>query len=174
MTTATVTFDLDVLNPIFDFVLPKVKEDDREEIKHDSIVRILTAIRDNKIKSDLFTFSHTVIRRTVTDYYRKKGNMINSNSTSVNFCDGADEDQGSTVDYFSYETREVGYDMSDVRNSYLVNIGEFTKQERKIVDYMLFTEDGMDMKPTEIANLLGIHKSHASRAMKTLKRVCQA
>ncbi|MWV43072.1 sigma-70 family RNA polymerase sigma factor [Paenibacillus sp. HJL G12] len=168
------TFDPNRLNPIFDFFLPKVKEEDREDVKSDSILRILTAVEKRTIKSDIFTFAHTIVQRTVFDYYRQKNRKITKASISVNFCDGADEESGSTIDYFSYEVEEVGYHLSDVRYDYLIHITDFTPQERKIIDYMLFVEEGMDMKPTEISNQLGLNKSHASRAMKKLKKVCRA
>jgi RNA polymerase sigma factor (sigma-70 family) len=167
-------FDINILNPIFDYVLTGVKEADREEVKHDSIVRILTALSDGKIQKDIFNFSHTVIQRTVFDYYRKKTRKITTNSTLVNFNDGADEEVGSTVEFFSYETDEQGYGIAEVRIDYLNNIDKFTKQEQKVIDFMLFTEEGMDMSLTEISNQLGVHKSHATRAMQKLKKVCQA
>lgn len=172
--TTVANFDINILNPIFDFVLTGVKEADREDVKQDSIVRILTAISKGKVQKDIFNFSYTVIQRTVYDYYRKKKRKITTNSILVNFCDGADEEEGSTVDYFTYETDEKGYDIADVRNDYFNNIDEFTKQEQKIIDFMLFTEEGMGMKPTEISNFLRLNKSHASRAMNKLRKVCQA
>jgi len=168
------TFDPNRLKPIFDFFLPRVKEEDREDVKSDSILRILTAVEKRKIKSDIFTFAHTIVQRTVFDYYRQKNRKIAQASILVNFCDGADDEMGSTIDYFSYQVKEAGYDLSDVRNDYYCHISEFTPQERKIIDYMLFMEEGMGMKPTEISNRLGVNKSHASRAMNKLKKICQA
>lgn len=164
--------DIGILNPIFDFVLSGVHIADREDVKHDSIVRILTAMNKGAIKKDLFTFSYTVIRRTVMDYYRKKRRMIIQKSTMVHFCDGADDEKGSTVDHFYGVDYEVGYGLADVRNDYLFHKHLFTNQEQKIISYMLFTEDGIDMKPTQISNQLGLNKSHASRAMNKLKHVC--
>jgi RNA polymerase sigma factor (sigma-70 family) len=173
--TSDVTFDLQKIEPIFNFMLGKVNVNDRKDIMHDAIVKILEAIENNKINTSLYSFSHTVVRRTVTDYYRRKYNMINSNSISVHWSDGIDEEKGKIGVYaFSHRSEEVGYRISDVRNSYLFNIKTFTTQERKIIDYMLYTEDGLDMKPTEISNMLGINKSHASRAMSKLRKVCQA
>jgi RNA polymerase sigma factor (sigma-70 family) len=175
MTTQTTVanFDINSLKPIFSFVLKGVRQEDREEVKAEAVLRILTAIDKGQVKKDIFTFSHTVVQRAVYDYYRKNNRMITKNSTLVNYCDGADEEQGSTVDFFSYATEEVGYGLSDVKTDYLNNLSEFTPQQRKIIDFMLFTEEGMDMKPTEISNLLGLDKSHASRAMNKLKKVCQ-
>jgi RNA polymerase sigma factor (sigma-70 family) len=172
-TTSVSNFDLNALTPIFNFVLKGVRQEDREDVKSESIVRILTAVDKGNIKKDLFTFAHTVVQRTVFDYYRKNNRMITKSSTLVNFCDGADEEQGSTVDYFSQRDIEHGYGLSDVKNDYLNNKSVFTPQESRIIDYMLFTEEGMDMKPTEISNMMGLNKSHASRAMNKLKKVCQ-
>ncbi|XOS93650.1 hypothetical protein ACLMAB_09485 [Brevibacillus laterosporus] len=90
----------------------------------------------------------------------------------VHFCDGADDEKGSTTDYFYGVDYEVGYGLADVRNDYLFHKHLFTNQEQKIISYMLFTEDGIDMKPTQISNQLGLNKSHASRAMNKLKHVC--
>lgn len=176
MTTQTTVqnFDIDTLKPIFNFVLKGVRYEDREEVKAEAVLRILTAIDKGQVKKDVFTFSHTVVQRTVYDYYRKNNRMITKNSTLVNYCDGADEEMGSTIDYFSQAVEEIGYGLADVKNDYLNNISEFTPQQRRIIDFMLFTEEGMDMKPTEISNLLGIDKTHASRAMTKLKKVCRA
>lgn len=175
MTTQTTisNFDIKSLTPIFKFILKGVRSEDREEVQSEAVLRILTAIDKGQVKKDIFTFSHTVVQRAVFDYYRKNNRMINKNSTSVNFCDGADEEYGSTIDYFSYATEEIGYGLSDVKTDYLNNLCMFTPQQRRIIDFMLFTEEGIDMKPTEISNLLGLNKSHASRAMKTLKKLCQ-
>jgi len=174
MTTSKVAnFNIESLTPIFNFILRGVRQDERDEVKSEAVLRILTAIDKGHVKKDMFAFSHTVVRRTVYDYYRRNNRMISKNSTSVNFCDGADEEKGSTIDYFSYATEEVGYSLSDVRNDYINNINEFTPQQRRILVHMLFTEDGMDMKPAEIANYLGLDKSHASRAMSKLRKVCQ-
>ncbi|OBZ11874.1 RNA polymerase subunit sigma-24 [Bacillus sp. FJAT-27264] len=172
--TTVQNFNIESMTPIFNFVLKGVRHEDREEVRSEAVLRVLTAINGGKIKKDVFTFAHTVVQRTVYDHYRRNNRLITKNSTSVNFCDGADEEHGSTIDYFSYATVDVGFGLSDVKNDYLNNISEFTTQERKIMDFMLFTEEGMDMKPTEISNMLGINKSHASRAMNKLKKVCQA
>lgn len=172
--TTVANFDIETLTPIFNFVLKGVKHEDREEVKSEAVLRILTAIDKRQVKKDVFTFSHTVVQRAVYDYYRKNNRMITKNSTLVNYCDGADEEQGSTIDFFSYATEEVGYGLSDVKTDYLNNHSEFTPQQRRIIDFMLFTEGGIDMKPTEISNLLGLDKSHASRAMSKLKKLCQS
>ncbi|WP_434750818.1 sigma-70 family RNA polymerase sigma factor [Paenibacillus amylolyticus] len=175
MTTQTTiaNFDIESLTPIFKFILKGVRSEDREEVQSEAVLRILTAIDKGQVKKDIFTFSHTVVQRAVFDYYRKNNRMINKNSTYVHFCDGADEEHGSTIDYFSYATEEIGYGLSDVKTDYLNNLCMFTPQQRRIIDFMLFTEEGIDMKPTEISNLLGLNKSHASRAMNTLKKLCQ-
>lgn len=170
---AVSNFSIETLAPIFNYVLRGVRYEDREEVKSEAVLRILTAIDQNKVKKDVFSFSHTVVQRTVYDYYRKNNRMITKRSTLVNYCDGADEDRGSTIDYFSYPTEEAGYGLSDVRIDYLNHIDEFTPQQRKILNFMLFTEEGIAMKPTEISNQLGLDKSHASRAMSKLKQICQ-
>lgn len=167
------SFDIESLTPIFNFVLKGVKFEDREEVKSEAVLRILTAIDKGQVKKDVFTFSHTVVQRAVYDYYRKNNRMIWKNSTLVNYCDGADEDRGSTIDYFTYATEEVGYSLSDVKMDYLNSLSKFTPQQRRIIDFMLFTKEGMDMRPSEIASFLGMNKSHASRAMSKLKKVCQ-
>ncbi|WP_151736420.1 sigma factor ['Paenibacillus yunnanensis' Narsing Rao et al. 2020] len=172
--TTVQDFDINSLNPIFNFVLKGVRREDREDVKSESIVRILNAIENDKIKKDVFTFAHTVVQRTVYDYYRKNKRMITRASTLVNFCDGTDEERGSTNEYFSFKTEEYGYRISDIRNDYRINRSSFTAQESKIIEFMLFTEEGIDMKPTEISNHLGINKSHASRAMTKFKKLCQA
>ncbi|ALA07269.1 putative DNA-directed RNA polymerase subunit sigma-24 [Brevibacillus phage SecTim467] len=173
MQTTVATFDINSLNPILNLCLKDINRRDREDVKQDAIVRVLTVINKGVIKKNLFNCLRTVIQRTVFDYYRKKNRMIVQNSVLVNYSDGADEEKGSTIDTFSHESVEMGYELSEVKNDYLNNISKFTPQQRRVIDFMLFTEEGMDMRPTEISNLLGLDKSHASRAMKMLKQVCQ-
>lgn len=72
ITTNVSSFNPDTLNHIFNFILRGVNEEDREDVKQDSIVKILTAINKGTIKKDISTFSHTIIKRSVVDYYRKK------------------------------------------------------------------------------------------------------
>lgn len=170
---ATQNLDLNRIQPIFDHLLKGVERENRMEVMNESIIRLLEAQQREEVR-DIFTYAHTVIRRTVFDYFRKNKRMIVQATILVNFCDGADEEEGTTVDNFRYETNEAGYGLADVRNDYFNNKSVFTPQESRIIDYMLFTDEGMDMKPTEISNTLGINKSHASRAMNKLKKVCHA
>ncbi|AET59753.1 hypothetical protein HPL003_15010 [Paenibacillus terrae HPL-003] len=170
ITTNVSSFNPDTLNHIFNFILRGVNEEDREDVKQDSIVQILTAIHNGNIKKDISTFSHTVIKRSVVDYYRKKKRKITQFSTTVNFCDGTDE-EGSKANYYSVQVNDYGFKLADVKVDYLSNRSRFTKQEQRIINFMLFTEEGMDMKPAEIAHYLDIHKSHACRAVKKLREL---
>lgn len=166
-------FDINELNHIFEHILNKqVRYDDREDVKSDAVLRILEEVHKNSIKTNFISFAHTVIQRTVIEYYRKKNRMIVKNSTSVNFCDGVDKDVGSTVDFFSYKIEDKGYEMSDVRTDYLNNIGLFTKTEQLVMNELLFNKDCYDMKMSEISRRLGLDKSHATRAFKKLRKLC--
>ncbi|MBD8498870.1 sigma-70 family RNA polymerase sigma factor [Paenibacillus arenosi] len=173
MQTNISTFDISSLNQIFNVVLKGVNSRDREDVKSEAIVRVLTEIDKGSIKTNAYSFMRTVIQRTVFDYYRKNRRKITQNTLLVHYSDGEMNDLDSTVTTFTYGTTEFGYSMVELRNDYLNNISLFTAQETKIIDFMLFTEEGMGMKPTEISNLLEINKSHASRAMKKLKQICQ-
>ncbi len=66
---------------------------------------------------------------------------------------------------------DYGFKLADVKVDYLSNRNRFTKQEQRIINFMLFTEEGMDMKPAETAHYLDIHKSHACRAVKKLREL---
>lgn len=78
ITTNVSSFNPDTLNHIFNFILRGVNEEDREDVKQDSIVKILTAINKGTIKKDISTFSHTIIKRSVVDYYRKKNGKLHN------------------------------------------------------------------------------------------------
>lgn len=75
--------------------------------------------------------------------------------------------------FYSVQVHDYGFELANIRIDYMSNINKFTKQEQRIINFMLLTEEGMDMKPTEIAHYLDIHKSHASRAMKKLRTLCE-
>ncbi|MFC7561289.1 hypothetical protein ACFQY3_23690 [Paenibacillus farraposensis] len=75
------------------------------------------------------------------------------------------------ANYYSVQVNDYGFKLTEVKVDYLSNRNRFTKQEQRILNFMLFTEEGMDMKPTEIAHYLDIHKSHACRAVKKLREL---
>jgi RNA polymerase sigma factor (sigma-70 family) len=173
------TLDLNVLKPIFAFELFKVCQQDREDVKQTAILRILTSMKkydsEQLPKEKLFSFAQVIVKRTVVDYYRKTNRKIDQASTSVNFCDGGTEDSReseSMVDFFSVETEDMGYVVSDIRTDYENNSDKFTPQERRVVEYLLFNENGSGMNMAEISAELGVNKSHATRALKKLREVC--
>lgn len=175
----SLTLDVNALQPIFDFVLRPVSQDDREDVKHDSIIRLMTALekKGNKVTQDtLFSFAHSVVQKTVLDYFRKRNTKKRKDSILHNYSDDyeAIEDGGNPKDHFSAPVEEKGYVWSEIRSDYENNINQFTNQERKVIDYLLFTEEGRSMKATEITNILGLNKSHGSRAMSKLTAICCA
>lgn len=172
-----VNLNLDILKPIFDFELFKVKAQDKEDVKQTAILNILTALEkydSGQLPHDkLFSFAQVIVKRTVVDYYRRVNRKIEQNSTSVNWCDNVDEETGSGgADAFNTTVEDYGYEVADIRLDYLNNAHKFTPQERRIVEYMLFNKEGEGMELPEVYKKLGIHKSHGARALKKLREVC--
>jgi RNA polymerase sigma factor (sigma-70 family) len=173
--------DLNILKPIFDFELFKVRQQDKDDVKQTAILRILESLKnytsEELPENKLFSFAQVIVKRTVVDYYRKSGRKIEQNTTSVFFADGqagSDSDMGEATDEKSFATSadDVNYEVADIRTDYENNSHKFTPQERKIIDYLLFNENGSGMNMAEISAELGINKSHATRALKKLREVC--
>ncbi|MGG1263781.1 sigma-70 family RNA polymerase sigma factor [Brevibacillus laterosporus] len=177
MTTQNSLFNLQELQPIFDFELYKVRNQDREDVKQTAILRILDALNNPryKVTSDsLFRFSHLIVKRTVVDYYRGVGRMIEQYTTSVHYCDGNNDnelDDGN--EYFAVEVPDNGYSVADIRLDYRLNKNEFTPQQSKIIELYL-SDDGLGMSMIDVTRKLGMNKSHGSRALQKLKEVCTA
>lgn len=178
LTTNTITMDFltsKSMTKIFDFELFKVRNQDKEDVRQDCVIRIMTALKKQSVDVDkLPSFCQTVIKRTVVDYYRKTNRMIDKNSTSVFFCDGFADDGGSDEGNdmsFSATTEESGYDLIDIRLDFSLNRHRFTPTEQEVIEFMLNTEEGMSMNLAEIATELHINKSHTTRAFKKLREM---
>lgn len=181
MTTTTInanniTMDLlfsTSMNKIFNFELYKVKNQDKEDVKQDCIIRILNALKKQEVEVDkLPSFCQTIIKRTVVDYYRKSNRKIDQNSTSVFFCDGFEDGEGDdNTPSFAMESEDFGYDISDVKADFEMNHHRFTPTERTAIEYMLSNYESMSMSLAEIAVELKINKSHTTRAFKKLREI---
>lgn len=174
--TANVTvesFDASILVPIFKKNARLVKSQDQEEVWATATLRILEEINKGTVITSIKSFCGTIISRTIADYYRYNNRMISRSSTSVNFCDNSEEESRSGADAFYVAIQDFGYSLSEVRSDYEANMVMFTPRERTILDYMLYEEDALDMIPTEVARTVGLDRSHASNAVRKLKKLCQ-
>lgn len=183
MTTALINasnFTMELLNTdymkmAFRFELFKVKEQDREDVKQDCIVRILKALKKQEVPVEkLPFFCQTIIRRTVLDYYRHKNRMIDQNTMSVFFCDGYGDEEEGDIDEamsFTHEYEDYGYDLSDIRADFEKNRNKFTPTEQNVIEYMLYNQKGLSMNLAEIASELQVNKSHTTRAFKKLREI---
>lgn len=162
------------MTKIFGYELSRVSPQDREDVKQNCILEILKALRKNdNIPAEKFpSYCHTIIKRTIVDYYRKNNRHVERYSFLVHYNDGADDEKGSTVDCFTAKSVDTGYEMVDLRTDYLHNRDAFSKSERRILDYMLFNEYAMGMTIKEITDFLQIHKANGSRAIKKLRQLC--
>ena len=173
----SVTFDMlnsESMQKIFGFELRKVNKQDKEDVRQNCIVEILNAMKKNPntVPTEKFpSFCHTIIKRTVVDYYRKTNRMIDTSTTLVNYCDGADEEQGSTVEFFAYSVDDNRYDLVELQTDYYLNRDRFTNRERQVLDFMLHDPEGMSMKLAEIAQELDMNKSSATRAIQKLRNL---
>jgi len=176
--TNNVALNLDALEKIFKYELFKVKAQDKEDVKQNAIVQILTSLADPRYvvtEDTLFSFAQRIVKRTVTDYYRKNYRMIEVNSTSVHFADNVDEETGEGgSNAFNYSTEEFGYALSDLRVDFHLYEHEFSPQEKKVIDYLLYNEDAPAMQMKEITDTLGINKSYGSRAFHKLRKLANA
>ncbi|MBG9612505.1 sigma-70 family RNA polymerase sigma factor [Bacillus cereus] len=182
MNTATINFQdliIEILNSesiakIFNFELFKVRNQDKEDVKQDCILRIMKSLQQTTVPSEkLPSFCQTIIKRTVVDYYRYTNRMVEQNSTSVFYCDGFIEDDSSdnNCPTFCQESYEQGYEFSIVKADYEIHRNKFTPTEQHVIEYMLYDGLGVCMNLAEIANELKINKSHSTRALKKLRSI---
>lgn len=161
------------MNKIFSFELFKVRTQDKEDVKQDCIIRILKALKTQEVPQDkLPAFCQTIIKRTVVDYYRRTNRMIDQNSTTVFFADGyGEEENGDTSVSYAHESTDYGYDVSDIRVDFELNRSKFTPTEQEVIEYMLYSSEGLAMNLAEIAAELNVNKSHTTRAFKKLREI---
>ncbi|MCY8119557.1 sigma-70 family RNA polymerase sigma factor [Bacillus spizizenii] len=189
MTTATINpnnineITMDLLNStymkkVFNFELFKIKLQDKDDVKQDCIIQILSALKKQKVTPDnLQSFCHTIIRRTVVDYYRKTNRKIEQNSSTVFFCDGfgtedQQDDSNSANSTFAVSSEEHGYDIFNVKHDFETNRHRFTPTEQNAIEFMLSNHVSMSLSLAEIAEELQINKSHTTRAFKKLRDIC--
>lgn len=189
MTTITMTanttgtfheFSMDLISTpsmhkIFSFELFKVKAQDREDVKQECVIRIMKALKTEKVDgSKLTSFFQTLIKRTVVDYHRHANRKIDQYSDTVFFCDGFGDGEGfdaADETFTAVETDETGYGVADIKVDFELNRHKFTPTEQKVIEYMLYNSEGMAMNLVEIAAELHINKSHSTRAFKKLKEI---
>lgn len=176
--------DLNILKPIFDFELFKVRRQDKEDVKQAAILRILESMQNYSTEelpeNKLFSFAQVIVKRTVVDYYRRQSRKIEADTNYVNFCDDVKDknihegSQGTAqgADTFSISVMDNNYQVADIRVDYQNNSHLFTPKERMVIEYMLFNEEGVGMNLTEISEELGVHKARATKAMQKLREVC--
>ncbi|MDR4436221.1 RNA polymerase sigma factor [Bacillus tequilensis] len=178
---------MDLLNStymkkVFNFELFKIKLQDKDDVKQDCIIQILSALKKQNVTPDnLQSFCHTIIRRTVVDYYRKANRKIEQNSSTFFFCDGirdgisAESNQGEnhpTNHTFVVSSDEHGYDIFNVKHDFETNRHRFTPTEQNAIEFMLSNHVSMSLSLAEIAEELQINKSHTTRAFKKLRDIC--
>lgn len=169
------------MRKIFEYELFKVKAQDKEDVKNDSIVRILKALSKHKVRADKLTsFCQTVVRRTVVDYFRYRNRKIEANTDVMFFSDGYDYDKENEVLEDGEESTTLQsssdylYELSDVRLMFERNKKRFTPSELRAVEKWLYDETAYTMTVSELSRELHIDKSHATRAMKKLREICGA
>lgn len=198
MATLTMEFlNSTQMQKIFRFELYKIAPQDKEDVKHECIVKILKALKrtKNEIPEDkLPSFCHTIIKRTVVDYIRKSVRKIERNTIrfTPDYIDSpyivdAEVEDFYGVRYTFIREKDLEYirnqmriytdtynqpDLVSVRLDYERNRDKLSPKERKVLDYVLYNADVDGMNMVEIANELQINKSHVTRAYKKLREIC--
>lgn len=173
-------WDIQSFKPIFDFELRHVNPQDREDIMQTALLKLFIALKNKRDQPDEYLNSEnvggllrTIARCTVIDYYRKRKNLIEANSFAVHWNDGYDEKSHSgSTKYFHVSYHEHGYEVSEIRNDYYTHRERFTPQEKRVIDYLLEEMEGAGELLSEISVKLNVHKSHATRALQKLRKIC--
>ena len=174
------------LKKILFYELYRVSKQDKEDVKQNCLVEIMKTLSkyEREIpKKELPTLCQRIIKNTVADYFRKINRKIEKNTINVVFQDTGEDDshqhesdydnvfdEGLVVD--QYQEKDNTQDWCDITNDYENNISNFTPNEKKVVEYILYKDDGKGASKTEIAQELGVNKSSASRAISKLSEVC--
>lgn len=164
----------------------KLNKQDLDDVKQSAILRVLSEIRRLKDQqnyevpeSKLFNFTYTIIQRTIIDHYRRKNRKIEQATLLMDYSDGhsyLDDDPRHIAFSFICQTtmgyEENGYKIALLRADFARQTHKFSRQERKVIELMLASEEGQGMIMADLAKELGINKSHATRALKKLRQVC--
>lgn len=172
MTKSVISLQLEALNKLIDKELTKVNIQDRDDVKQDALIKIFLAEQKQQISS-IKAFTRVVVKRTITDYYRKLNRLMEQNSFLVNFSDSKDQVDGtSSLEGFCVPKSDYGFDIACIRVDYESNKNSFTSREQEVINHLLYNDEAYGMRVTDLANALSINKSHVTRAVKKLRKIC--
>ncbi|WP_342416616.1 sigma-70 family RNA polymerase sigma factor [Paenibacillus sp. FSL R10-2782] len=171
-----VVSNFDFLKPVFDFELFKVAHQDKEDVKQTAILRILESVSnytsEELPENKLFSFCQVIVKRTVADYYRRSSRLIEQKTMSIDWNGYNSKGEISGGGALSPTSDDYSYDIALLRHDFTQHRHLFSPQERKVLEHLLFSRDGIGMNMADICSELNINKSHASRAYKKLRTVC--
>ena len=164
---------LDSLQKKLNYALQKVDYQDREDVKQEVLLKILKAARRrphllNDDMQELVAYSQHIIQGTIADYYKARNNKPNVKYFAY-YERRQDTDLGSPTEFFILPMREYGYDLSEIRMDYLRHRRKFTKNDRKVLDFLLFDPLGPDLNKSELAEKVKVHKSSVTRAVQNFR-----
>jgi len=174
------SINMELLEKVFLFELFKIKNrHDREDTKQSALLNIWRSL-SNYTKEDLppekiTSFAQTIVRRTVADYFRSQSKATNGfTNTSTDVSVNTDDDSSYSF-VLGVEDRqaEVSIGISDLRADYTANRDKFSAGEQKVIEKLLFSNEGMGMSMTEITKELGFNKSLATHATTKLRSLCR-
>lgn len=179
MSTATALFNENqgiIMTAINNVVYRKVGTQDGEDVSQNALMKTFKAIERKLGKGEAIKnfggLASTIASGCVSDYYREGKRLMDANSFAVCFNDGVEEDGEDVMDFFSVESVETGYGISEMRADYELNKSAFTGREQEVIDQLLYNSDAYAMNTAELAGSLEINKSHASRAITKLRGIC--
>jgi RNA polymerase sigma factor (sigma-70 family) len=151
----------------------RVNKQDVEDVKQSAILRYLTELNRQEIpECKLFNFSFTIIKRTIADHYRRQNRKIEKSTQLVGVF-GESYASGGEDSVYCLAVEDSGYEVAELKADFAAHAHLFSRQERRVIELMLGSEEGQGNILIDLARELGINKSHATRALTKLRQICR-
>lgn len=149
----------------------KARDNNKEDIQQEALIRIYNTIEDYQSKGKEVTegLIYVIAYRSYTRYVKHKSININSPLFVEFDADFVDEGSSPAL-YVNLPVVDASYEVSEVVESYINNRSKFTNSEKLLLDYILIDHMGSSVVDAYVA--LGINKSNGSRALKKLRELC--
>lgn len=166
-------------------VATKVKDvHEREDFMQDCVETILKELKKRGKTIDIdkdYPLFVTICNRKINEYFRHKARKNAYPISSIvdpenkQDLDSLRTKQDVKVIAPSYRDSSLLLQMVEVSIDYLKNRHKFYPKETVVLDWCLSNiEVASGMNQKEIAETLGVDKSHVTRAFKRLRNICEA
>lgn len=167
---------LDPLKKSIDYMLYKynIIKQEIDDVKQDIFLRIIAKVRKKPEVLDyepfrFVAYCNPIIKRAILDYLKKSKSRKNKVLYFGYYDYRKDMDSNTPfetpLDFLLYPVKDIRYSLVEVKMDYIRHRNKFTKNEQKVLDFLLFDPSGLDLNYNEIAEKVKVHKSSVTRAV---------